>query len=68
MKNSRSLLLRLPALAAIALGLAMGGCVSLAVGTAVTAVKVGTSAVGVGVSVGKTVVRTGGAVIELAVP
>jgi hypothetical protein len=69
MKNSRSSLLRLSALAVLALGLAMGGCVSLAVGTAVTAVKVGTSVVGIGVSVGKTIVKTGGAVvIDLAVP
>ena len=42
---------------------------SLAVGTAAGVVKVGTSVVGVGVSVGKTVVKTGaGVAVDLAVP
>ena len=53
----------------LALGCGLSGCMSLAVGTAVTAVKLGGTAVKVGVSVGKTVVKTGAAVaVDLAVP
>ncbi len=47
----------------------LSGCMTLTVGTAATAVKLGTSVVGVGVSVGKTVVKTGASVaVDLAVP
>lgn len=57
------------AVAIIVLSGWLGGCMTLTVGAAATAVKLGTSVVGVGVSVGKTVVKTGASVaVDLAVP
>jgi hypothetical protein len=53
----------------VALSCWLSGCMTLTVGTAATVVKLGTSVMGVGVSVGKTVVKTGASVAaDLAVP
>jgi hypothetical protein len=69
MNISRLPLPRLRTALILALGYGLAGCMSLAVGTAATAVKLGGAAVNVGVSVGKTVVKTGAAVaVDLAVP
>lgn len=53
---------------ALTLASLLSGCMTLAVGTAATAVKVGGAVVNVGVGVGKTVVKTGAAAVDLAVP
>lgn len=52
----------------LALASLLSGCMTLAVSTAATAITVGGTVVNVGVGVGKTVVKTGAAAVDLAVP